>query len=88
MDQKKFENLSPGDLVGFTHKKETIGLVTRARQMGRPSIPFSRYSGYTEITINWRDEDGAFIGMYASDDNPSLAHLRLIVKAKNSGQSI
>jgi len=84
MDQKKFDNLKPGDLVGFKHKEETIGLVTRTRQKGRTAFKGSRYEAYTEITIDWRDNDGAFIGMYASDDNQSLAQLRIIVKAKNN----
>tara|TARA_Y100000310_G_scaffold255678_1_gene263191 strand:+ start:1510 stop:1776 length:267 start_codon:yes stop_codon:yes gene_type:complete len=83
MDQKIFDNLKPGDLVAFKHKKETIGLVTRSRKKGRPWNPFSRYVEYIEVTIDWRDEDGSFIGMYASDDNPSLEQLHIIVKAKN-----
>ena len=86
--KQQFSDLKPGDLVGFKHNTDIIGLVTRSRQMGRPHIPFSRYGGYIEVTINWRDEDGAFIGMYASDDNPSLEQLRIIVKAKNNGKSI
>ena len=89
MDQKNFDNLRPGDLVGFKHKKETLGLVTRSRKKGRPWNPFSRPDvEYIEVTIDWRDEDGTFIGMYASDDNPSLEQLRIIVKAKNDEQSI
>jgi len=83
LTEQEFNDLKPGDLVGFKHRAETIGLVTRSRHRGRPSVPFSRYGGYIEVTVNWRDEDGSFIGMYASDDNPSLDQLRIIVKAKN-----
>jgi hypothetical protein len=83
LTEQEFNNLKPGDLVGFKHKTETIGLVTRSRRMGRDRNRQSRYRGYTEVTINWRDEDGAFIGMYAGDDNPSLAQLYLLTKAKN-----
>jgi len=94
LTQEEFNDLRPGDLVGFKHKEETIGLVTRTRCIPvyrhRASSPEcsafagSRYEAYTEITIDWRDNDGAFIGMYASDDNQSLAQLRIIVKAKNN----
>ena len=88
MHQKKFDNLKPGDLVGFKHNTKAIGLVTRTRQKGRSIFKGNRYDAYTEVTINWRDEDGAFVGMYASDDNSSLEQLRIIVKAKNEPKYI
>jgi len=84
LTEEEFNDLRPGDLVGLKHKEETIGLVTRTRQKGRTAFKGSCYEAYTEITIDWRDNDGAFIGRYASDDNQSLARLRIIVKAKNN----